>query len=809
MRTRTLLPLLSPALAISGLAVADPLYVAPRAANTPVLDGKLHDVAWHDAPAATGFVLNGSHTTAAFQTEFRVVYDSEAIYVAVTAFEPDLEGLETNYPENGGNIWWDDCVEVFLDPQATRVRYYQYILNAEGACDSAYTGDFAADLPCETAAGRTVDAWTLEAKIPFSGFGQAAHLGERWGFNVTRARNGKGPGEDRESSLWSPTDAMHGTPGRFGTIVFGSSPGVDPPRAEPDTAVLERILERIAWEENGQWAWSDEDLGFEARSLRARRLVALYPILGRYPDRRLLGFVRPAIRDEHILPWTVPEPNEIGRDIRLVACRSEFESATIGVFAADDLRNVCLGVGNLVSAAGNVLPASAADPYHVKTWYQAGSGSIHRGRTTLTPELLVRDPSIITTDPTTRTNIHHFDPIPDDADELQPIDIPAFETRQFWITWRVPNDAAPGLYRGELLVTADGLAPVAVPVRIRVPMWDLAPNPMLHGLYYGHRRPRLETAKEEKAFFSLIDAELRDQIEHGCNVVATYISPSPLPSDPSPFASFQRIHEIQRRYLPGIDTPFICIVTQVGWQEGEDLPRLTEQARELEAWARENGRDGYFFHGMDEASGPGLLRERPSFEAVRKGGAGVFVACKPSFFEPMGDVLNFANVTGRLVPKLAAKVHARGNRITSYGNPQVGVERPELYRRNYGLALRAAGYDGSVNYTYRGVDDARCWDDFHEDRYRGHNFAYPAVDGPIDTIQFEGWREGIDDIRYAETLAKAIRTSIGDAVHVGEASLSSSFLDGITGYEDDLDAVRAEIIRRIDLLATPREPTRR
>lgn len=779
-----------------------PTYVALRVSAAPVLDGSLGDPVWVDAPVATGLVVNRSREAAEYRADFRLVYDDEALYAAVTAYEPDLEHLSTGYPGSGESVWWDDCVEIFLDPQARRVRYYQYIFNAAGSYDSGYTGDFSAYVPCEAAAGRTDDAWILEVRMPFSVFGQAPHLGEGWGFNVTRARNPKAPGEEREQSLWSPTDGMHGMPGRFGTIVFGSAPGTETPRSEPDTAVLERILERIAWEEQGRWIWSDDDLGFEARNLRAQRLIALYSVLGRFPDRKLFAFLRPAIRDEHILPWTVPALNEIDREVRLTACRGEFESATIGVFAAADLRNVRLELSDLVTEDGEVLPASVADPYHVKYWYQAGCGSVTRGRTTLLAELLVRDPDILSIDPKERANVLQFDPIPDDAGTLQPIDIPAWESRQVWITFRIPNDAKAGLYRSEARIVADGAAPVGVPISVRVPSWDLERNPVLHGLYYGHRLPELATEEGEDRFFAMIEAELRDQAEHGCNVVATYIGPSPLPSDPSPYASFQRIHEIQRRYDPAIDTPFICIVTQIGWQKDEKLQALTEQARKHEAWARANGRDGFFFHGMDEASGPALVRERPSFEAVRRGGAGVFVACKPSFFDGMGDLLNFANVTGRLVPALANKVHALGNRITSYGNPQVGVEMPEVYRRNYGLALRAAGYDGSINCTYRTVDNRKCWDDFHEDRYRGHNFAYPGVDGPIDTIQFEGWREGIDDIRYAATLERAIREAANCGRDVDD---SRRFLDAITGYEADLDAVRAEIIRRIESLesATP------
>jgi hypothetical protein len=166
----------------------------------------------------------------------------------------------------------------------------------------------------------------------------------------------------------------------------------------------------------------------------------------------------------------------------------------------------------------------------------------------------------------------------------------------------------------------------------------------------------------------------------------------------------------------------------------------------------------------------------------------------------MGDILDFPVVAGRLRPELAEKVHANNFNILSYGNPQVGVERPELYRRNYGLALRAAGYDGAIDYEYRTIDPRESWDDFDHGHYRDHNFAYPAIGKPVDTIQFEGWREGVDDIRYATTLHNAIASAVAAGQHVELAADSQLWLDGITGRED-LDAVRSEMIRRIDALS--------
>ena len=42
--------------------------------------------------------------------------------------------------------------------------------------------------------------------------------------------------------------------------------------------------------------------------------------------------------------------------------------------------------------------------------------------------------------------------------------------------------------------------------------------------------------------------------------------------------------------------------------------------------------------------------------------------------------------------------------------------------------------------------------DFDHERFRDHVFAYPTSAGVIDTIQWEGFREAVDDVRYLATL---------------------------------------------------------
>ena len=52
-----------------------------------------------------------------------------------------------------------------------------------------------------------------------------------------------------------------------------------------------------------------------------------------------------------------------------------------------------------------------------------------------------------------------------------------------------------------------------------------------------------------------------------------------------------------------------------------------------------------------------------------------------------------------------------------------------------------------MNYAYQHAF-GDIWNDFDHPKYRDHVFAYPVSNGLISTVQWEGFREAADDIRY-------------------------------------------------------------
>ena len=170
--------------------------------------------------------------------------------------------------------------------------------------------------------------------------------------------------------------------------------------------------------------------------------------------------------------------------------------------------------------------------------------------------------------------------------------------------------------------------------------------------------------------------------------------------------------------------------------------------------------------------------------------------------------------------KEARRWHSRNHKIVSYANPQGGIERPDTYRRNFGMLLWQKEYDGLMTYIYHwGASYAQDWgpkpgerryfpcvwnDDCRKDHYRQHNMVYPTSEGVIDTLQWEGYREAVDDLRYIDTLTSLVEershrpsASVRKEVADTRAFLADLRDRDIADRKLDLDVVRADVIDRI------------
>lgn len=197
-----------------------PTLRCQRTARPPLIDGILDETCWREADVATHFVLLQELGPATEQTECMVTYDAKNLYMAFRCFESDPGGIRVGCTLRDGEVWLDDCVEVFLDPWHSHHTYFHLITNRiatrfdEVGPLYPRPRSWSADWQVGTRA--TPSGWNVEIALPFESLGlKMPAPGTQWGFNAHRQ-------EYRlvERSSWSATLEGFHEPKNFGHLFF-------------------------------------------------------------------------------------------------------------------------------------------------------------------------------------------------------------------------------------------------------------------------------------------------------------------------------------------------------------------------------------------------------------------------------------------------------------------------------------------------------------------------------------------------------------------------------------------------------------
>ncbi len=94
-----------------------------------VIDGKLDDPSWNDAPWTDDFVdiLGEAAPRPRFRTRAKMLWDDTYFYVAAELVEPHVWGTLTKHDSV---IFHDNDFEVFIDPDGDNHEYYEIEINA-------------------------------------------------------------------------------------------------------------------------------------------------------------------------------------------------------------------------------------------------------------------------------------------------------------------------------------------------------------------------------------------------------------------------------------------------------------------------------------------------------------------------------------------------------------------------------------------------------------------------------------------------------------------------------------------------------
>ncbi|MBN2187996.1 MAG: hypothetical protein JW699_00975, partial [Chitinispirillaceae bacterium] len=347
-------------------------------------------------------------------------------------------------------------------------------------------------------------------------------------------------------------------------------------------------------------------------------------------------------------------------------------------------------------------------------------------------------------------------------------------------TLHAPDSAKAGVYKGKITFKSRG-AKLAVPLVVTVHPFVLQPAGLTYSVFYrgvltADMRPQVSSeAKNEDEY----RAEMADLLSHGVLFPTSY----------QPYSERMLTKILQLRSESGLPAGLFF---NLGTGTGSDsaaaaLSLLAQRVGQWVDFMKSSGYDRVYFYGADEAAGGRLAGRRQAWKAVQGAGGRTFVACGPDACDSMGTLLNCPVLTGKPDPALAKKWHGIGARVFCSGYPQAGEIRPETFRRHYGLELWKAGFNGAMAYAYQ-YGAGHIWNDFDGQEIC---FTYPAVTGVVGTLQWEGFREAIDDVRYLTTLEKAVAAA--PASKKGIADKALAWLNAVDPEKADLCAAREKM----------------
>jgi hypothetical protein len=476
-------------------------------------------------------------------------------------------------------------------------------------------------------------------------------------------------------------------------------------------------------------------------------------------------YTRPTL--DLIFPDTVPAVSDACTGLRLAAARGEFEPVTFGVYATRDLGDCRVAVSDLVNGTKKIAHGNLA----------IASVALRNLRTTYNGKVFMRAPALL--DPTL------------------PVSLPARQSKQFWLTLRVPPRTPPGDYTGTVTFTPASGPPSRLKLTAHIYPFALPePRDMYLGMY-----DQLWALRTDANWLRDHCADMRD---HGMTslgycgglngqiVLRDGVATAQLDAT----CGFARLMDAYRD--AGFPRPLLWLMSGDIWdwcgrqaKPGSDaFAALSQQViRSLLQEAQRRHWPGIIFQPIDE---PGSYEQRPNAgylehwavasQLIKAAGGTVEVDHIPFSTEderlksalqralPVTDVFTERFSTrpiwfakdGWWWGSLKDQARQWGKQLWSY-NINDAAFFPELptMRLAYGHFLWLQGVTGQFTWAFQQVsgNPLNTLDGSSTDMM----YTYPAIPeagatgGP--SLMWEVMREGVDDLRYVQMLESLIASA--------------------------------------------------
>ncbi|MAE67694.1 MAG: hypothetical protein CMJ18_25855 [Phycisphaeraceae bacterium] len=542
--------------------------------------------------------------------------------------------------------------------------------------------------------------------------------------------------------------------------------------------------------------WTEKTIA-EAEPALARRINTVMPDLA--PSVRAKGYVV-FVRSwgDLVFPQTAPLASELSDSIRVASPPEEYVAASFSVRALRRLDDVRVTVSDFVGEGGGRI------------------GSEHV------------DVRVVRCLPTKIFNKQEYVTRPRVIEKRGAMDVDEGATRQYWLTVHVPASAKPGAYAATVAVEPRGAPASTLTLDLGVLPFRLRPSPAGHYMYaYMFGNPLRE---------DIILKNLVNMREHG--MTGGYFA----------FGQFPKLKREKGRI--SVDITSLLSMLEKCRDVGLVDPIIFNPAVGADDW----GDDGFveiLKEIVRQVEGAGLTvpvftfgdevdvsPERTATTAyhlrlIREGLPGVRIyanVVSPSsaaLLDSLVDIRAFSSHADETT--MRAMKNRPHEEFWMYSGPS-GYGMAPLEDRLYrGLYVRRMNLSGAGEWVYqwplrlRSEPDDPCRD-FTLRGPHGNSWDYclPGRDGPIPSLGWEAYREGINDGRYIATLeeAAARAEATDDRAMREAASAARTYLERFLARIDlspapstfgtrreaakftnaEIDAFRGEVARHILVL---------
>lgn len=482
---------------------------------------------------------------------------------------------------------------------------------------------------------------------------------------------------------------------------------------------------------------------------------------------------------EPIYHDTVPASFETGAKLQAFAAQGQYAPLTIGLYGLEDLKSVTATAEACWSKSGSVIPTNQIDVRVVR------------------PVRISADAA-------------HFKMTPFYMEKFDSVSVSKGASTQLWLTIHIPDTAAAGEYEGKLSLKAEGKSAAVIPLVIRVLPFKLPPIPIETAMSYFKPNPNLK----------LREKEFIDMREHGILTNEDCLGAEIASRDKNfgdddiaatKKACLETIALRKKVYGNTVRYPLNATighqllyewVNSKGWFEfWPHAPKLeADFFKAIETVREVTKAEGVQFRVfiLDEPGGhPDLFKEAVYYNKLLKEkmpdqatfvtlGGGMAIGVDE--LGELGPYIDMAAVN-RFSPSICKALLDRKKPYGIY-NGGGATEQITGYTRDryfFGFYCWKSGASEILQWVYASGEPWKL------PLRQNEGYVYPAADGPLPSIQWEGVREGLTDYRYTDLLWRLITAAkkSGDAKSLAAAKAG--------------EAAALEVMSGVDFNYQPRE----